>query len=110
QLTAQATEIAEQKAYRVQVERALFRQHNHIKMLKLDASMRKAAILLTQALRKKREERAKQGPMGVITLLCTAVQNSSALWDRNADLMRESVHLHNHLMRRLILKHQAYAL
>eukprot|EP00755_Sulcionema_specki_P035327 Sspe_Gene.2444::Locus_814_Transcript_1_1_Confidence_1.000_Length_4312::g.2444::m.2444 len=47
-------------------------------------------------------------PVGQVALVFTDIQSSTALWEKQPDVMMHSIQLHNTIMRRLIAKHSGY--
>ena len=47
-------------------------------------------------------------PVGTVTLVFTDIQSSTALWEKNAQVMLSSIQLHNQIMRETIDRHRGY--
>eukprot|EP01060_Flectonema_neradi_P009698 TRINITY_DN168_c1_g1_i1.p1 TRINITY_DN168_c1_g1~~TRINITY_DN168_c1_g1_i1.p1 ORF type:complete len:1756 (+),score=296.81 TRINITY_DN168_c1_g1_i1:117-5384(+) len=47
-------------------------------------------------------------PVGTVTLVFTDIQSSTALWEKNAQVMLNSIQLHNQVMRETIDRHNGY--
>eukprot|EP01012_Entosiphon_sulcatum_P032767 TRINITY_DN4161_c0_g1_i3.p1 TRINITY_DN4161_c0_g1~~TRINITY_DN4161_c0_g1_i3.p1 ORF type:complete len:1118 (+),score=189.80 TRINITY_DN4161_c0_g1_i3:1375-4728(+) len=68
--------------------------------MRVDATFRKAALLLVDNISQAKTKKRNTGPTGQVILVFTDVWGLHAMWDRNSDSLKESLRLYYHVVRR----------